>query len=170
MPSEHRGDVTVAAVLAEQVGRVPEPGGGFVGDRERSQARVHGAALGRGTRGRLGGQAGGPGDAGGVSQVSEDPSHGGGAPPLASGQDGLGSGDVPDVRDVPGDLAVGEVVEDRVHHLGRAPAQRGGAPGEVGVPVVPVPERHDLGGRLRGGVRDHRDRLSEPVEAAGQGP
>jgi hypothetical protein len=60
------GDVTAAAVLAEQVGRVPEPGDGFAGDRERAQGRVHGAALGRGTCGRLSGLVGGPGDAGTV--------------------------------------------------------------------------------------------------------
>jgi hypothetical protein len=164
------GDVTVAAVFAEQVGRVPEPGDRFVGDRQRSQSRVQGASLDRGARGRLDGQVGRAGDARGIGLVGQDPPHGSCAAPLAGGEDRFGSGDVPDMRNVPGDLAVGEVVEDRVHHLGRDPPQRGGTPGEVGVPVVPVPECHDLGGRLRGGVRDEGDRLGEPEQSASQVP
>lgn len=38
---------------------------------------------------------------------------------------------------------------------------------KLGVPVLPVSERQHFCGRLRGGVRNHRDRLRELVEAAG---
>jgi hypothetical protein len=68
---------------------------------------------------------------------------------------------------VAGDLAGGEVVEDRVNHLGRGAAQRSGAPGEVGVPGVAQAERQESVVRLVGEVGDQVDRLDELVQAAG---
>ena len=114
------GDVAVAAVLAEQVGRVPEPGDRF--GRAPGSVRsggVQGPPLRRCAGRGLGDEVGGPGDAGGVGEVAEDPPQRGDAA-LFAGRDGrLGGDHVPDARDVAGDLAVGEVVEERVDHLGR---------------------------------------------------
>jgi hypothetical protein len=70
------------------------------------------------------------------------------------------------VRDVAGGLAGCEVVEDRVHDLGRRPAQRCRPSGEVGVPVVTQAKRHQRLGRLVRRVRDDPDGLHESEHAA----
>jgi hypothetical protein len=85
---------------------------------------------------------GGTRQSGRVGEVVEDPPQRRDAAPLASGERILRSCGVPDAGDVAGDLAVGEVVEDRVDHLGRDPTQRCGPSGEVAVPVIPEAERH----------------------------
>ncbi len=161
------GDMTVAAVLAQQGGRVPEPGDGLLGERERPQRGVQDPPL-RGRAGRrLGGEVGGAGKTGGVGEVAEDPPQRRDAALLASGERRLGSGRVPDAGDVAGDLTLGEVVEDRMDHLGRNSAQRRRPPGKVAIPVVPQAERHERIGRLVRKVGDQVDRLHEPVQTAG---
>jgi hypothetical protein len=161
------GVVTVAAVLAEQGGGVPEPGDGLLGYGERPQRRVQGPSLRRSARRRPDGEVGGAGETGAGGEVAENPPQRRRAALLASGERRLGSGDVPDAGDVPGDLAVGEVVEDRMDHLGRHPAERCGPAGEVGVPGVAEAERHERVVGLVGEVGDQVDRLHEPVQAAG---
>jgi len=73
------------------------------------------------------------------------------------------------LRDVAGDLARREVVEERVDHLGRdGGTERCGSAGEVGVPVVREPKsEHRLVGFVRG-VGDDPDRLDEIEHAASQ--
>jgi len=107
------------------------------------------------------------GATGGVGEVAEDPLQRRDAAPLASGKRLLGRGRVPDAGDVADDLAVGEVVEDRVDHLGPNPAQRCGPSGEVGIPVVPEAKRQERIRRLVREIGDQVDRLHEPVQTAG---
>jgi hypothetical protein len=140
--------MTVPAVLAEQGGCVPEPGHRFLGYGESSECGVHDPSLRRGAGRRPGGEVGGTRETGGVGEVAEDPPQRRDAALLASGERRLGSGRVPDAGDVAGDLAGGEVVEDRMDHLGRDPAQRCGPSGEVAVPDVPVSERPECSFRL----------------------
>ena len=65
-------------------------------------------------------------------------------------------------------LPWGEVVEDRVHDAGLdVAAQRGCAPGEIGIPVVTQTERHQLLGRLVSRIGDEPDRLHKLEHAAG---
>ena len=88
-------DVTVAAMLAEHVGGVPQPVDGLVGHRERAEAGVHDPAADR-RAGRGPGEVGGARRARGVDEVAEDPPQRCHAAPLARGVRGLRRGRVPD--------------------------------------------------------------------------
>ena len=166
---EQGGDVAVPAVLAQHVGCVPEPGHGLLGHRERAEPGVHDPSLGRGAGRGLGEQLGGAREPGSLDEVAEDPPQRRDAALLTRGVRRLGCGRVPDLGDVAGHLTVGEVVERRVDHLGRDPAERRGASSEVAVPVVAEAERRHRVVRLRGEEVDQRDRLGELEESAGDG-
>lgn len=70
---QERGDVTVAAVLTEQVGAVPEPRQRLGGQGQRPNRGVDGPSIGSGARPRLDEQVGSTGDTGGVGEITEDP-------------------------------------------------------------------------------------------------
>ena len=164
---DQRSDVAVPAVLAEHVGRVPEPGHGLLGHRERAEPGVHDPSLGRGAGRGLGEELGGAREPGSLDEVAEDPPQRRHAALLTRGVRRLGCGRVPDLGDVAGHLTVGEVVEGRVDHLGRDPAERRRASREVAVPVVAEAERRHRVVGLRGEEVDQRDRLGELEETAG---
>ena len=164
------GDVAVAAMLAEQVGPVPEPRHRFGGHWQRAHGGVEGPSLRPGAGPRLDGEVAGTDDAGGIGEVAEDPPQRGDRALFARRVGGLGGDRVPDARDVTGDLAVGEVVEQRVDHRSRHVAAQGRSPSsEVGVPHVAETERHDCFGRLVGHVGDHRDGLDQLEESSTHG-
>src|SRR5215471_19461741 len=125
------------------------------------------AYMTRPSAGALVEQLGGAGEPGSPGEVAEDPPQRRHAALLTRGVRRLGCGRVPDLGDVAGHLTVGEVVEGRVDHLGRSPAERGRASREVAVPVVAEAERRHRVVGLRGEEVDQRDRLSELVETAG---
>ena len=163
------GDVPVAAVLAQQRGGVEEAGHRLLGQGERPQRGVHGAALERGAGRCPGEQLDGSREVRRVDEVAEDPAQRVDAALLAGGDRRLRRGRAPDLRDVAGHLTRGEVVEERVDDLGgHRAAERGGPAGEVGVPVVGEPQgEHRLVG-LVGRVGDDPDRLDELEHPASQ--
>ncbi len=164
------GDVAVAAVLAEKVGPVPEPRHRFRGQGQRPHRGVEGPSLRPGAGPRLGDEVGSTGDTGGVGEVAEDPPQCGDRATFACCVGSLGGDRVPYTGDVTGDLAVGEVVEQRVDHRSRnLAAQRRSPSSEIGVPHVAEAERHDRFGRFVGHVGDDRDGLDQLKEAAGHG-
>ena len=123
-----RDDMAVAAVLTQQVARVPQPRERLLRGRQRPQRCVEGTSLCPGAGGRLDGEAGSPRDAGVAGEVAEHPPERRGAPSVARRQRRLGRDQVPDTRDVAGGLARSEVVEDRVHDAGRDIAAQRGCP------------------------------------------
>ena len=165
-----RGDVPVAAVLAQQVGPVPEPRQRLRGHWQRPHRCVEGPSIHRGAGPRLDHELSSTGDAGALGEVAQNSAQRRNRTPLARCVGGLRSDPVPDTRDVAGHLTVGEVVEDRVDDLGRYIAtQRGGPSREVGVPHVAGAERHHCFGRFVSHVGDDRDGLDELKESAGHG-
>ena len=125
------GVVAVPAVLPQQRRRVPEPGHRFLGHVERPEPGVQRPALGRRADRCSGGEVGNTHQTGGVGELPDLLPQRGGAAPLAHGDRLLGSGLPPHPRDMARHLAVGEVVEDRVHHPGRCQPQRRGPAREV---------------------------------------
>jgi hypothetical protein len=169
-PLGHQGDdVTVAPVLAQHGGGVPQPGDRVVGDRQRAEGGVHDAALdGRGHR-SLGEQVCGALEPGRADQVAQDAHERGDAALLPGGVGSLGRRGLPDLGDVPCHLARCEVVERGVDDLGRHPAERRGTAGEVAVPVpVEAERRHRVVG-LVGEEVDQRYRLDEVEHPPGHG-
>ena len=111
-----------------------------VWDRDRAQRGVHGPTLVRCAGRRLEQQFSHACEGGRVDVIAEDPPQRVRTAHLTSGDRRLGCGGAPHLRDVAGDLAGSEVVEERVHHLGRHEAQGRRPSGEVGVPIVGEPE------------------------------
>ena len=166
----HQGrDVPVTTVLTQQRGRVEELCHRFLGDGERPQRGVHRSSLEGCARRGLRQQLHRSGEPRCVDEAAEDPTQGRRAALLAGEDCRLRRGRVPDLRDVAGDLARREVVEERVDDVGRDGGTEGrGSAGEVGVPVVREPQsEHRLVGLVRG-VGDDPDRLDELEHPAGQ--
>jgi hypothetical protein len=162
--------VAVASVLSEKVGSVPQPSEGLGRHRQRPDCREQCSSFCWRTGGRLDEQVSGPGHAGAVGQTTEPSAKDDDAALLAGFGGGLGADQIPHLRDVAGHLAVGEVVEDRVDHLGRdVAAQRRRPPGEVGVPHAGQADGNERIGRFILGVGDHGDRLDQLEEPAGGG-
>ena len=163
-------DVAIAAMLAQQVGAVPQPRHRFGGHGQRAHGGVQGPSFGPGAGPCLDGEVAGTDHAGGIGEFAEDPTQCGDRALLARRVGGLWSDRVPDARDVTSDLAVGEVVEQRVNDRSRHVTTEGCGPsGEVGVPHVAETERHDRFGGLVGHVGDHRDGLDELEESSTHG-
>ena len=160
--------MTVPAVLPQQRRCVPEPGHRFLGHLERPEPGVQRSALGRRADRCSGGEVGDPHQTGGVGELPDHLPQRGGAAPLAYGDRLLRGGLAPDPRDVARHLAVGEVVEDRVHHAGRCQSQRRGPAREVSVPVVAHAEGQERLVRHLG-EGDGGDRLDEFVHAVDLG-
>jgi hypothetical protein len=118
------GVVAVPAVLPQQRRRVPEPGHRFLGHVERPEPGVQRPALGRRADRCSGGEIGNPHQSGGVGELPDHLPQRGGAAPLAHGDRLLRGGLPPNPRDVACHLAIGEVVEDRVHHPSPSGAAR----------------------------------------------
>src|SRR5215471_19056361 len=126
------------------------------------------SSLGRRADRCSGGEVGDPHQTGGVGELPDHLPQRGGAAPLAYGDRLLRGGLPPDPRDVARHLAVGEVVEDRVHHPGRCQPQRRSPAREVSVPVVAHAEGQERLVRHLG-EGDGGDRLDELEHAVDLG-
>ena len=144
------GDVAVPTVLAEHVGRVPEPRDGLFGHREGAEPGVHDPSLRPGAGRGLGEEIGCARQPRSLDEVAEDPLQRRHAALLTSGVRRLGCGRGPDLGDVARHLTLGEAVEGSVHHLGRDLAERRRPSSEIAVPVVAETERRHRVVGLRG--------------------
>ena len=118
--SEEGRVVAVPAVFAQQRRRVPEPGHRLLGHVQRLEPGVQRPALGGCADRGPGGEVGGPHQTGGVGELPDRLPQRGSAAALAHGDRLLWGDLAPDPRDVTRHLAVGEVVQDRVHHAAGA--------------------------------------------------
>jgi hypothetical protein len=156
-----RGDVPVPTMLTQQRSCMEQASHHVIRDRDRPQRGIHGPALQRCSGRRPEQQFGSPGEDGRVDVIAQDPPQRPDTTQLPSGDRRFGRGRVPHLRDVTGDLAGSEVVEERVHDLRRDEPEGRRPSGEVGVPVVGEPQsEHRLVGFV-GRVGDGTDRLDQ---------
>ena len=164
-----RGDVTVAAVLAQQRQRVPHDQVRGVGPAQVGVPGVQRAALGGAGAGRLADQ---PGQRehvdGGDRVLAQQPGQRGVDGDIAGVDDGRRGGQFPGFGDGPGDQRRVEVVEGRGDHAGADRAHRGRPAGEVAHPVAAEPDAGEVVLGLGGEVDQRVQRIGGVVRASGE--